>query len=127
MLQDNYRAFNVRSAAILTTGYVAGTVLEGMDQYNQLNLYIDFTIGSLTTLDLKVEFSHDGTNYYQETASAVSTGTSTETALVHKYAATGKYRLAVPLKDSFVKVSVIGSGGTVTGSSCAITAIAGSV
>lgn len=126
MLQDNYRAFSVRSAAILTGSYVAGTVLEGLDQYNQLILQIDFTKGSLTTMDLKVEFSPDGTNYYQETASAVSGGTSTETLLLHQYSATGAYRLAIPLKDSFVKVSVIGNG-TATSSSCAIRAIVGSV
>lgn len=48
---------SVRSLAILTGSYVAGTVLENVSRQNQLVLECDFTIGSLTNCEIKVEFS----------------------------------------------------------------------
>lgn len=117
---------NVRAAAILTNGYVAGTVIDASPSHNQLVIQADFTIGSLTDAQIKVEFSHDGTTYYQETFSSVSAGVSTESLGVHKLAATGKYRIAVPIKDRFIKISSIGTG-TVTSSSLAIDAVIGTV
>jgi hypothetical protein len=123
----------IRAAAILTTSYVAGTVWGPSDtsgdrphEMNQLIVYIDFTIGSLTDAQVKVEFSHDGTTYYQETFSSISTTTSTESLGVHKFTATGKYRLAIPIKDNYIKISAIGTG-TTTSSSMAINAVIGGV
>jgi len=126
----NYKYVSVRTAAILTGSYVAGTVI-GLDgalisNQNQLIVYADFTIGSLTDCQIKVEFSPDNSTYYQETFSAISGGTSTESLGVHKLAATGKYRIAIPIKDKFVKISAIGTG-TVTSSSLAINAVVGEV
>lgn len=116
----------VRAAAILTTSYVAGTVIGPSDpivnQYTQLIIYADFTIGSLTDAQIKVEFSNDGTTYYQETFSSVSAGTDTNTVGVHKLTATGKYRIAVPIADRYIKISAIGTG-TTTSSSLAIEAV----
>lgn len=112
----------VRSAAILTGSYVAGTVLDSTHQYNQLVLYVDFTIGSLTSLQVKVEFSADGTAYYQETVATFSAGTSTAVVNEYSMAATGKYRIAIPVSDRYVKVSAKGTG-TATASSCAIDAV----
>ena len=130
MYDRDYAIFSVRSAAILTTSYVAGTVLGPTNastaSYNQLIIYWDFTLGSLTSGELKVEFSHDGTNYYQETFSSVSTGTSTDTLGEHTTAATGKRRIAIPIKDNYIKISVKGTG-TVTSSSCKVDAILGTV
>ena len=80
-MQLNYIApKSLRSSAVLTGSYIATTVLgpqggsTNIDpaENNQLVLYIAFTIGSLTSAELKVEFSHDGTTYYQETATSVS-------------------------------------------------------
>ncbi len=126
----NYRYENVRTSLVLTTSYVAGTVLKydtgSPSDNNQLLVYFDFTIGSLTTAELKVEFSHDGTAYYQETFSAVSGGTSTDTLGEHAFAATGLYRIAIPIKDNYIKISVKGTG-TVTSSLAVIDAIIGSV
>jgi hypothetical protein len=129
MLQQDYFDFNVRTAAILTNGYVAGTVIGTVDpktlhNYNQLLLYVDFTIGSLTDCQIKIEFSKDNSDFYQETMSSQSAGVSTDTMMVHKIAATGKYRIAIPIKDRYIKVSAIGTG-TVTTSSLQIKAVIG--
>jgi len=42
----------------------------------------------------------------------------------HKMSATGTYRIALPTKDRYIKISAIGTG-TVTNSSMAIKAIEG--
>jgi len=120
----SYRIKNVRTAAILTNGYVAGTVISDVQDANQLIINADFTIGSLTDLQIKVEFSEDGVNYYQESFSAIAAGVSTETLGVHKIAATGKHRIAIPIQCDKIKISAIGTG-TVDSSSLAITAQVG--
>lgn len=115
----DFTVASVRSAAILTTSYVAGTVVDTQGDYNQAIINVAFTIGSLTSAQLKIEFSNDGTNYYQETNASVSAGTTTETLAEHTWAATGNYRIPVPVLDRYIKISVKGTG-TVTSSSCAV-------
>ena len=105
----------VRSAAILTGTYVAGTTLEGTHEYNQCTLLVDFTKGSLTSLEVKVEFSPDDSAYYQETAQAV---------MEHTFTATGKYRIPIQVNDRYIKISAKGTG-TVTSSSATIDVILG--
>lgn len=128
-MQD-YSFYAVRAAAILTNAYVAGTVLSYVNANpalrNQLNLLVDFTIGSLTSVSLKVEYSHDGTNYYQETFEAISAGVSTLSLGVYTIAVTGKYTINIPIKAAYIKVSSIGTG-TVTSSSLQIDAVVGTV
>lgn len=125
-MQTDYILKTVRSAAILTDTYVAGTVIDDCAGYNQLTVLIDFTIGSLTSLQVKIELSPDGTTYYQETANAVSGGTSTGSLLEHSFTAAGKYRIVIPINDSKIKISAKGTG-TMTNSSCAIKAVLGNV
>lgn len=112
----------IRSAAILTTSYVAGTVLSDCTGYNQLVLYVAFTIGSLTDAQIKIEYSPDGVTYYQETYDGISGGTNTESLGARRFTATGNYRITVPVRDRYIRVSAIGTG-TVTGSSMAISGI----
>lgn len=129
----SYTLYNVRSAAILTSSYVAGTVIgptsEGgltPSQGNQLIVYVSFTIGSLTSGELKVEFSNDGSTYYQQTFTSVSGGTSTATIGNYTWTATGNYRFEIPIKDAYIKISVKGTG-SVTSSSMTVDAILGVV
>lgn len=130
----DYNFINVRAAAILTNSFVAGTVIgpqtaisqpiQDVHTNNQLIVYVDFTIGSLTDGQIKVEFSHDGVTYYQESSSSVSAGVDTVSLLAHKFTASGKYRIAVPIKDAWIRISAIGTG-TVTSSSMTINAVLG--
>lgn len=126
----------VRASAVTTNSYVAGTILGAEagttlesrttkpQEYNQLVLFVDFTIGSLTDVLIKVEFSPDNSSYYQETVGTIASGVETDATLEHKLTATGKYRIAIPCTDRYIKVSVKGEG-TVTNSLCAIDAVLG--
>lgn len=115
MVQD-YSINPIRSSAVLTNSYVAGTVL-GVSNTppdpslrNQLVLYINFTLGNLTSAQVKVEFSNDNVTYYQECFSSIAAGVDTLSLGAHTLNATGKYRLAIPIKDRFIKVSAQGTG-----------------
>lgn len=115
----------VRTSSVLTNGYVAGTTIDVTGK-NQLSLFLDFTIGSLTSMSLKVEFSPDGTTFFQETFDSISAGVNTESAGTRLFAATGTYTLNIPVMCKSVKVSAIGTG-TVTNSLLAISALTGVV
>lgn len=126
MANPNTQTYNlkiVRAALILTTSYVAGTTLADLEGFNQLNIFIKYVKGSLTSLQLKIEFSDDGATFYQETFQSISAGTATETFGEHTFApaADQNFMLAIPIKCSAVRISGKGTG-TVTSSSLAITA-----
>lgn len=122
--QDIKPRKEIRAAAILTGDYVAGTVLEGAELSNQLQLYVDFTIGTLTSASIKIEFSDDNSNWYQETTDSISSGVVTESLASRKFTLSGRYRIAIETKDRFIRVSAVGEG-TATGSSMAIFGVLG--
>lgn len=120
----------VRSAAILTNSYVAGTII-GPDsktlQYNQLCLECDFTKGSLTSLEIKIEYSNDGVTYRQLANELIEDGVTTltpaeYTMLCSTLGATQNFVIERPLRYSYIKISAKGTG-TVTDSSLTIKAI----
>lgn len=117
----------VRTAAILTGSYVAGTAFS-LDRQNYLGVLVEFTKGSLTTMELKIETSVDkGVTYGQQTAENASGGTVSVALAERQFSVTGNYWIIVnPLLADTVLISVKGTG-TATGSSCAVTAITGSV
>jgi len=129
-MPQDYASLVIRSSGILTGSYVAAAVV-GIDslttlnqERNQLIILVDFTIGSLTTAEIKFEFSHNGTDFYQETFGTIVTGTESDYLGLHQIGATGLYRIPVQTKDRFIKVSAKGTG-TATGSLLALTAIVG--
>lgn len=64
----------VRASAPLTTSYVAGTAI-GTEDFGMLVLLVRYTMGtgeSANAVKLKVEFSPDGTNFYQQTNNAAT-------------------------------------------------------
>ena len=125
-MYNNYEPKSVRSSLILTTSYVAGTVIGDIKDNNQLVLLVDFTKGSLTTAEIKIEFSDDGVNYYQEASSSVTGGTDSISLLERQLSASASLSIYLPIKASFVKVSAKGTG-TATGSLMAIKALVGQV
>jgi len=125
-MRFDYFKETIRDAAILTTSYVAGNILSEVHDRNQLIILVDLTMGDLTSAELKVEFSDDGTNYYQETASSVSGGTISESLGERVFTESGSYRVLVPINDRYVKVSAKGTGD-ITDSSMALKAIVGRV
>lgn len=129
----DYKVIPIRSSAILTGSYVAGTAIGTAPNQqdipyknNELLLLISLTIGSLTTADIIVEFSTDATDWYQESYEQVPTaGVSAVVPYTRSFAATGNYRIAIPIKDRYIRVSSKGTG-TATGSLLAIQAVLGS-
>jgi len=127
MNDQNYSGvISVRAAAILTLSYVAGTILENVQEYDQIIIEPTITIGNATDIRIIVEFSMDGTNYARELGSAYSAGATT--TIANEYilpAASGRYRIAIPIKDRFIKISVKGTVD-ITGTSATIQAALGS-
>ena len=122
-MTENFLPIVVRDSAILTNSYVAGTIIKGAESFNQLDIQLKFTKGSLTTGELKVEFSTDsGVSYTQDTNSSISTGTTTLSLNEYQVGATGNYRISVPITASWIKISVKGTG-TATDSLAAVVAI----
>ena len=130
MIED-YKIYPIRPAAVLTGSYVAATVIGDPNiiyEQNQLALMVYFTIGSLTSAQLKIEFSHDGVTYVQETIDSVDYTTGVITQLVATREMTGSSNIVIPIpiKFRYIKVSVKGTG-TVTNSSMTINAMVGIV
>ena len=113
----------VRAEAVLTTSYVAGTVLTQTRIYNQLLVLVNFTIGSLTSMEVRVEFSNDNSTFYQEVIDAANSLSQFTSSLGDRtFTATGNYRIAIPIADNFIRISVKGTG-TVTDSLCTVDAV----
>lgn len=142
---QEYKSLQIRASAVLTNAYVAGTVLgvptndanqvktyDLIDQINYLALECAFTLGSLTNVAIKVEFSEDNTNWYQLQAGTFSSGSDTMTPAFITLSATGNYYIDINkeffngggFKTRYIRVSASGTG-TVTGSTLAITAVYG--
>jgi len=104
----------LRQAAELTTSYVASNSV-GCKGYSRASLLIDLTLGSLTDARIKIQFSPDNSNWYDETDTNVAGHASIE----HVFTASGKYCLPVELADQYIRIQARGTG-TVTGSSLAV-------
>lgn len=120
----DYQRKAVRSALILTNSFVAGTTISEVSDMNQLILDVEFTIGSLTSGEVKVEFSEDNSTFIQQVTLSVSSGTITASLGEFTVTAAGNYRLEIPIMTRFIKVSAKGTG-TVTASSMTINALVG--
>ena len=141
---QDYAVVNVRTAAILTTSYVAGTIIGAknatlnspsptdvcLEGYNQCSLLVDFTIGSLTSLEVMVEYGIDdgvgGYLWYEDTFLSYSTKTGSASLGTYQMTDAGKYIISVPIKARYIRVSAKGTG-TTTNSTCNIKAIIGTV
>jgi len=131
MFPIRFEKYAIRDAAILTGSYVAAKILgltdsatqfaTNVDKCNQLELECIFTKGSLTSCEIKIEFSADGTNYVQETNKSVTAGTTTLTLNEYTTTASGSFHISIPITANYVRVSAKGTG-TATGSSLAIVA-----
>lgn len=106
----------IRASATLTGSYVAGTDIS-MDGHNYAGLIIDYTKGDETSMEVKVEISHDGgTTWFQQVAEEVTSGTVAVSLSERQFTATGKYALQVyPVRADLIRVSVKATGGTPTG------------
>jgi hypothetical protein len=128
-----FDSYTIRPAAILTTSYVAAKVLGLTDKAdgtqimanpfmaNGLELECLYTKGSLTSVEIKIEFSQDGTNFVQETNKVISGGTTTLTVNEYTSTTSTNFHISLPIMANYIRVSAKGTG-TVTSSSLAIVA-----
>lgn len=121
---QSYTKTLVRDAIILTNSYVVWTVIWPVDTNNQLIIYAAYVKWDSTSAQIKVEFSDDWTNYYQESFGAITTTTDTLSLWEHSMTATWNYRIPVSIKDKYIKISTK-CVWTVTNSSMKIDAIVG--
>ena len=105
----------VRAEAVLTTSYVNGTIIDEVENYNQLDLYCYFTLGSLTSVEIRVESSLDNTNFVQETNLSISGATGTLTKGEYTITTGGNFKISLPISAHYVRVAAKGTG-TVTDS-----------
>jgi len=114
----------VRASAVLTSAYVAASVIT-VDEHNFLGINLAYTKGDETSMSMKVEVSTDGgTTWYQQTTETVSGGEISVALGERKYTATGNYStvvspIKVPSSDTSdkgqLRVSFKATGGTPTG------------
>lgn len=141
---QDYSVVAVRSAAILTNSYVAGTIIGAknstvnsssptdicLEGYNQIAVLVAFTKGSLTTAEVKVEWGIDdgagSYTWFQDTFVKYSGGTAESSLGEYQLSATGNYIITLPIKARYIRVSAKGTG-TVTDSSMTIKTIIGTV
>jgi len=117
----------LRASLVLTNAYVnSSSVASSAEGENQLILLIDVTLGSLTSVEIKVEFSDDDATFFQESFGVISGGTDTLTLGEHTITADGNYRLPIPVLDRFFRIAAKGTG-TVTGSLLAVDGVLGAV
>lgn len=96
---------NISSAFNITTG-------------QQLTCYLRYITGSGETnnsVEVRVEFSPDGTLWYQEVDETVASGTSTVTLVERTFvgasaATTYSLRFAVPVADKFIRFALKETG-----------------
>lgn len=95
----------VRTAAILTTVYVAST-RKDIEDFNQLNLLCSFTVGSSTGVKIKIEVSDDDSTYYQTQAASVgATGLVTLTPAEYTKDSTANFVISIPTAYKYYRVS----------------------
>ena len=81
-------------SGVTLTGAYSGNVsaTQVSNSENQLTLFVSYTMDAGETsnsIEVKVEFSPDGTTWFQETSKSISSGTMTHSLAEHTFASTG--------------------------------------
>lgn len=132
--QVDLKRTTLRAPLIVTTAFTLTAISPWFSakDYGQLVLYPAITLGSLTTVELAVEFSPDqgssAATIYQESDETNSVTANVDTRavnqVIHQFSQSANYRLAIPIADLWFRVKVKGTG-TVAGSSVGVDAVLG--
>ena len=125
-MRDYFQNIPVRSATILTTGYVTSNILDedgtkrDLSSANQLSWFGYYTKGSLTSLNIYLEESLDGTNWVPTTVINYNGDPITlDNTGIFNTTDNGNFIISYPFSGRFARISVEGVG-TVAGSTLAI-------
>jgi hypothetical protein len=111
--QVNIRTVTVRATAALTTSYVSSDSFN-IQGANQIQLLISFDKGDSDGCRLKIDFSEDETDWYQETTYTVEeNGDVIHKPVFRKLESTSNIVIPTPVSSSFFRVS---SAAILTGS-----------
>lgn len=110
----------LRTDAILTTSYVL-TDEARMSGYQSVSIYFNLTQGSLTSFQYRVQWSHNGVDWFDEVTETAVAGVVTDTVLAYTYVFTGTddYYKPLPYGGAYIRLAVKGTG-TVTSSACEV-------
>lgn len=107
-----------RTGVALTGAYTANTATKFVSGFSEMVFDVRYVTGSgetATTLDIQIQNSEDGTNFYLLTNESASAGTSTLTTRTFAFASTSaattysfSYRLDISYK--YIKVSAQETG-----------------
>lgn len=119
MLVDQKNLETIRSAAILTGSYVASDSFD-VGKFDLIELHIDFTIGSLDSMELALEKSLDGgTTWRSDTNLVINTEDVDTYTSYLQFSATTSCFVRVPASGGKYRVKAKGTG-TATDSSLAV-------
>jgi hypothetical protein len=88
LIESKTKLATIRASTVLTTDYVAGTVINH-DGFHTIILFCEFTIGTSAGYKLKIETSHDGITWFQEQQYAQAGGETTYAPNEHVITDTG--------------------------------------
>ena len=104
--QSNIKMVTVREAAALTTSYVVSDSFN-IQGANQLQLLVSFTKGDSEGCRIKIEFSPDGSNWYQESriSDFLTTDDAEHEPVIRKILDSGNISISVPISTCFFRAS----------------------
>ena len=113
----------LRASLIPTASYVVGSSMTGL-MAEAAQIYVDYTKGNETSVEVKVEFSPDFPTTADGSSTFAQETDSSDAFVEHQYTATGVYVISIPdLVAGKFRVSVKGTTGSdFVGSLVAVTA-----
>lgn len=119
--QGNIRKIVIRQSSALTTDYIASNLFN-VQGANQLQLLVSFTLGASTGCRLKIEFSEDEINWYQESAYDLTDYVyAKHKALYREIESSCNIVISVPISATFFRIS---SAALTSGSGTSLSIIA---
>lgn len=103
--QNNLIAEKLRSASPLNTSFVQSSIMN-IQGANQVQLLVGFVKGNSDGCRLKIEYSEDKIDWYQESMINEFTGNDVRhTLLTRIIRDSGNYVISIPVSGSFFRVS----------------------
>jgi hypothetical protein len=106
LTQNNLISKVIRQSAVLTTSFVVSETMN-IQGANQVQLLVSFTKGNSDGCRLKVEYSENGSVWYQESAvdEFPSPNDVKHTLIARQIDETGNYVVSIPVSASYLRVS----------------------
>lgn len=131
MQQDFLPLGNLLASVALTTAFTTPVVIDMLNYNpalrNQLQVYLGLTKGAATSFDLLVEYSNDGTKWFQETFETITGGSAAMSLGLYNFTASGNYTVSLPIKSGRVRLSLRANGSPAAGDLGAIDGALGTV